>query len=88
MRQFRRKRDNAPAEAKQWFRHGDHPAVTPATEDILPNVQSPSRFGALDSPSGRTAVFAGDWIVTLLDTGLTICLPERIFRQAYEPVAS
>lgn len=85
--QFRRKRDGIVAEAKQWFRHGDHPSVLPATEDLLPNVESPSkRFGMIEAPSGRTAVFAGDWIVSL-ETGLTIALPERVFRQAYEAVA-
>lgn len=82
---FRRKRDGIAAEARQWFRHGDHPAVKPATADLLPGLQSPKKVGMLEDASGRVAVMAGDWIVSLA-SGAVICLPERVFRQTFEVV--
>lgn len=82
---FQRKSDGVRAEARQWFRHGDHPAVQPATADLLPGLQSPQKVGMLDGDSGRIAVLAGDWIVSLA-TGAVICLPERVFRRAFEVV--
>lgn len=83
---FRRKRDGVTAEARQWLRHGDHKSVEPATADKIPMLQSPQKFGMLKTPTGYTAVFAGDWIVTL-DTGAVIALPERMFRQGFEAIS-
>jgi len=58
-------------EATQWFKMGDHPAVT----DI----------GFIATPEGNMHVTPGDYIITGVKGKFYPC-KEEIFKMTYEPV--
>lgn len=63
-------------DAVQWFKSGDHPAVSPDSgrDDV----------GYIDTPEGRLRVEPGDWIITGVAGENYPCKPE-IFEQLYRP---
>jgi hypothetical protein len=61
-------------EAVQWFKHGDHPAVTPESVE--------SAVGFIDTPEGRLRVEPGDWVITGVAGENYPCKPD-IFQQLY-----
>jgi hypothetical protein len=61
-------------EAVQWFRHGDHPAVTADPAD--------EATGYIDTPEGRLTVRPGDWIITGVAGEHYPCKPD-IFKKLY-----
>jgi hypothetical protein len=61
-------------EAVQWFKHGDHPAVT-ADGDAT---------GYVDTPEGRLRVEPGDWIITGVAGENYPCKPD-VFERLYTP---
>lgn len=60
-------------DAVQWFKPGDHPAVSTDSGDAA---------GHIDTPEGRLRVVPGDWIITGVAGEHYPCKPE-IFRQLY-----
>jgi hypothetical protein len=64
-------------EAVRWFRHGDHPAVTPDPSD--------ESIGYVDTPEGRLKVESGDWIITGI-AGENYPCKADIFGQLYRPM--
>jgi hypothetical protein len=68
MAQYRKK--PVVIEATQWFKHGDHPAVFPATEKntdtwYAEQVGVPvENLGMIDTLEGAHYVTPGDWIIT------------------------
>ena len=63
-------------EAVQWFKHGDHPAVTAdAANDAM---------GYIDTLEGRLRVGPGDWIITGVAGESYPCKAE-VFALLYEP---
>jgi hypothetical protein len=63
-------------EAVQWFKHGDHPAVTAE--------KGHDGIGYVDTPEGRLKVEPGDWIITGIAGENYPCKPD-VFRRLYKP---
>jgi hypothetical protein len=63
-------------EAVQWFKHGDHPAVTSESASDL--------TGLIDTPEGRLRVDPGDWIITGVAGEHYPCKPD-VFDRLYTP---
>lgn len=61
-------------DATQWFKHGDHPAVTPLAGE----------FGWIKTLEGGHEVTPGDWIITGIKGEHYPCKPD-IFAMTYEP---
>jgi hypothetical protein len=70
-------------EATQWFKQGDHPAVTthrnPTTGRLM------RTHGWIDTLEGGHIVTPGDWIITGVKGEHYPCKPD-IFEMTYEPV--
>jgi hypothetical protein len=64
-------------EATQWFKHGDHPAVTRHPEPQL---------GFISTLEGMMLVIPGDWIITGVQGEHYPCKPD-IFNATYERVS-
>jgi hypothetical protein len=62
-------------EAEQWFKLGDHPAVTDSARD---------GGGYIDTPEGRLRVDPGDWIITGIAGENYPCKPD-VFQRLYTP---
>lgn len=62
-------------EAVQWFKHGDHPAVTADGHD---------GNSYIDTPEGRLRVEPGDWIITGVAGENYPCKP-HVFDRLYTP---
>jgi hypothetical protein len=60
-------------DAVQWFRRGDHPAVSSDGDDAT---------GHIDTPEGRLRVTPGDWIITGVAGEHYPCKPD-IFKKLY-----
>lgn len=73
-------------EASQWFKNGDHPAVTelPAGHPIGDHAFNPNVFGWVPTLEGGHIVTPGDWIITGVKGENYPCKPD-IFEQTYEP---
>lgn len=73
-------------EATQWFKHGDHAAVTsiPADHPIDRNCIDPSVFGWVPTLEGGHVVTPGDWIITGVKGEHYPCKPD-IFAATYDP---
>jgi hypothetical protein len=63
-------------EAAQWFKMGDHPAVSMVTSDY---------YGWVDTLEGGHQVTPGDWIITGVKGEHYPCKPD-IFEMTYEAV--
>jgi hypothetical protein len=63
-------------EAVQWFKEGDHPAVTAD--------KGHDGFGYVDTPEGCLRVDPGDWIITGIAGENYPCKPD-IFKRLYTP---
>jgi hypothetical protein len=63
-------------EAVQWFKHGDHPAVT--------TDSGRDTNGYVDTPEGRLRVEPGDWIITGVAGENYPCKPD-VFERLYTP---
>ena len=63
-------------EAVQWFKHGDHPAVTAK--------KGHDGIGYVDTPEGCLRVEPGDWIITGIVGENYPCKPD-VFRRLYTP---
>lgn len=61
-------------EAVQWFKHGDHPAVTAGSGH--------DGNGYIDTPEGRLRVDPGDWIITGVAGENYPCKP-KVFERLY-----
>lgn len=73
-----------PIDAKQWFKDGDHPAVSPIPDkysDFIP-VQG-GATGYIETLEGGHFVTAGDWIITGIHGEHYPCKPD-IFEKTYE----
>jgi hypothetical protein len=60
-------------DAVQWFKPGDHPAVS---------AEAGETAGHIDTPEGRLRVEPGDWIITGVAGENYSCKP-RIFERLY-----
>ena len=76
-------------EAKQWFKHGDHPAVHPfplgwsgAKAEGYPDYH-PDNLGIIETLEGHHQVSPGDWIITGVKGEHYPCKPD-IFEMTYE----
>ena len=67
-------------EATQWFKHGDHPAVT-----IMPRGKESPDKGWVHTLEGGHEVTPGDWIITGVKGEHYPCKPD-IFEATYEEV--
>lgn len=67
-------------EATQWFKMGDHPAVT-MQPTLDPDVKAPF----VPTLEGRMQVTPGDWIITGVKGEHYPCKPD-IFAMTYEEV--
>lgn len=74
MAKFRKK--PVTIEAVQWFKMGDHPAVTPFEGD-------PTFKGWVATLEGGHIVTPGDWIITGVKGEFYPCKPD-IFAMTYE----
>jgi hypothetical protein len=85
MPQFRKK--PVVIEATQWFKHGDHPAVTtlPADHPIDIHAIDPLAFGWIAAFEHSHVVAPGDWIITGVKGEVYPCKPD-IFEMTYESV--
>ena len=63
-------------EATQWFKMGDHPAVTH-------RHSIHHEWGKVNTPDGDMTVMPGDWIITGTKGEHHICEPD-IFEMTYE----
>lgn len=82
MKKYRKK--PVIVEAKQWFKHGDHPDVKEASfEHFMRGI--PSDHGLIDTLEGVHIVTPGDWIITGVQGEKYPCKPD-IFEETYEPV--
>jgi hypothetical protein len=76
-------------DATQWFKHGDHPVVTPvfgAGDRICDVCNAPSHaHGWCLTLEGQHIVCVGDWIITGVKGEHYPCKPD-IFAATYEPV--
>jgi hypothetical protein len=66
-------------EATQWFKHGDHPAVTA----FWANDPQSLGHGWLKTLEGGHIVTPGDWIITGVKGECYPCKPD-IFEMTYE----
>jgi hypothetical protein len=72
-------------EATQWFKHGDHPAVTRLMlGDGVSDTWAESENGWIHTLEGGHRVAPGDWIITGVKGEFYPCKDE-IFRMTYEP---
>lgn len=69
-------------EATQWFKMGDHPAVTNFPDWIVSST--PEGRGWVETLEGGHVVTPGDWIITGVQGGHYPCKPD-VFEQTYEP---
>jgi hypothetical protein len=86
MRQYRKK--PVVIEAVQWFRHGDHPMVTPATMEQAAGVTSGVSWktcGWVKTLEGGHVANPGDWIIKGVKGEYYPCKPD-IFAETYEEV--
>lgn len=67
-------------EAVQWFKFGDHPAVTSACPDFPGYTDK----GWIETLEGGHYVTPGDWIITGVQGEHYPCKPD-IFAATYEP---
>lgn len=67
-------------EARQWFKHGDHPAVTPRPKDHGADDST----GFIATRDGHFVVQPGDWIVTGVE-GKHYPVKPSVFEKTYEP---
>ena len=65
-------------DAVQWFKKGDHPAVTNAALTGMPIYW-------IDTWKGKVTVLPGDYIITSVQGEYHPCKPD-IFEMTYEPV--
>ena len=70
-------------EAVQWFKDGDHPAVTTVSEKY--KHFTPAIEGATGYIEGGYFVMSGDWIIEEVTGKFRPCRPD-IFEQIYEKV--
>jgi hypothetical protein len=70
--------------AKQWHKHGDHPAVTPVPANNP--VYDAETYGWVPTLEGGHIVTPGDWIITGVKGEHYPCKPD-IFAATYEPAA-
>jgi hypothetical protein len=86
MKQFRKL--PVVIEAQQWFHHGDHPSVKPATmlqaAGLTPEIPWEA-CGWIKTLEGGHVVNPGDWIIKGVAGELYPCKP-AIFAATYEPV--
>jgi len=68
-------------EATQWFKQGDHPAVTTFRNPITGRLMRTN--GWIDTLEGGHIVTPGDWIITGVKGEHYPCKPE-IFEMTYE----
>lgn len=80
MAKFRKK--PVVIEATQWFKQGDHPAVT-TKDDSAPGFL-PQTHGWVPTLEGGHIVTPGDWIITGVQGEHYPCKPD-IFAATYEP---
>lgn len=66
-------------EARQWFKHGDHPAVTPRPKDHGADDST----GFIATREGNFVVQPGDWIVTGVE-GEHYPVKPSVFNKTYE----
>ena len=73
--------------ARQWFKHGDHPAVERLSPDhpIDRHAIAPSEYGWVPTLEGGHVVTPGDWIITGVRGEHYPCKPD-IFAETYEEV--
>lgn len=87
MPKFRRK--PVDLEAQQWFRLGDHPAVSPAQQMFHPECEHCGKrwqdHGWIATLEGGHIVCPGDWVMTGVKGEHYPCKPD-IFPQIYEAV--
>ncbi|MBU3748608.1 MAG: hypothetical protein FGM36_15130 [Burkholderiaceae bacterium] len=69
-------------EATQWFKLGDHPAVTKFPDWIMENDKEDR--GWVETLEGGHVVTPGDWIITGVQGEHYPCKPD-IFELTYEP---
>jgi hypothetical protein len=75
-------------EATQWFKHGDHPAVTGLPDNRrLEGCAYDDARGWVPTLEGGHIVTPGDWIITGVKGERYPCKPD-IFAATYEPVES
>lgn len=67
-------------EATQWFKMGDHPAVT-----VMPRGRESAENGWIQTLEGGHIVTPGDYIITGVVGETYPCKPD-IFLMTYEPV--
>jgi len=70
-------------EAVQWFKNGDHPAVTIHRNQEF--VEGLPPYGWVDTLEGGHIVAPGDWIITGVKGEHYPCKPD-IFEATYEAV--
>lgn len=70
-------------EAAQWFKNGDHPAVTLFSHSD--GYQPGHWFPVVMTLEGPMRVSPGDWIITGVKGERYPCKPD-IFEMTYEPV--
>lgn len=87
MAQYRKK--PVIVEAVQWFKHGDHPAVIPATHRLEKHCQKCGKagksHGGIETLEGLMVACPGDWIITGVKGEHYPCKPD-IFEATYEEV--
>ena len=81
MKEFRQKDRLIIIRAAQWFKYGDHPAVTTGPECKIKD------HGWLPTLSGGVVIDPGDWIIedNIKPGEFSVCKPD-VFEQIYEPV--
>lgn len=70
-------------EATQWFKYGDHPAVTKLL--IASDAWAESENGWISTLEGGHVVSPSDWIITGVKGEHYPCKPD-IFELTYEPM--
>lgn len=77
-------------DAVQWWKHGDHPAVSPTGNERTRDCGrclSSLPHGLINTLEGLLLVCPGDWIVTGVKGERYPCKPD-IFEETYEPEAA
>lgn len=73
-------------EAKQWFKHGDHPAVKKVmVGDGVSDKWTESDSGWVNTLEGGHMVTPGDWIITGVKGEHYPCKPD-IFEMTHERI--
>ena len=76
-------------EATQWFKDGDHPAVTTIDtydrKKISPGIVYVGKRSYIVTLEGNMEVTSGDWIITGVQGEYYPCKPD-IFEMTYESV--